>query len=223
MTDRFRGQSGTLGLTLLWLLWLPLALVAAGDDVVAGDVRFARWVQHADGAVAKAIAALGNRAGEYWTGLVLCVPLALAFALARRWRPVILLVAILAIRTLNNTIKGLLDSPRPTPDLLRVTEDAHGLGFPSGHAMGATLLFGALAVLAWRFVPIGARRRATTSVCLAMIPVVGFGRIQTGAHWPTDVLGGVLLGAAILLSLLLALRPDRRDVLTTGPSRQRGT
>lgn len=209
MTARRVEQSGILGLLVIWLLWMPLALVAAGDDVVPGDLRVARWVQHADGAVAKSVAALGNRAGEYWTGVVLSVPLAIAFTVARRWRPVALLVAILAIRALNNTVKGLIDSPRPTPDLLRVTEEAHGLGFPSGHAMGATLLFGALAVIAWHSLPAGPWRGATVLVCLAIVPVVGFGRVQTGAHWPTDVLGGYLLGAAILLSLILALKLDR--------------
>jgi membrane-associated phospholipid phosphatase len=202
-------QSGFLGLLVLWLLGIMLALVAAGENVVPGDPRFARWVQNADGAVARAVAALGNRAGAYWTGLALSLPLIIGFAWTRRWRPVILLVAVLAIRALNNTIKALVDSPRPTPDLVRVTEDAHGLGFPSGHAMGATLTFGALAVLTWRYLPTGPWRTSIALACLAMIPVVGFGRIQTGAHWPTDVLGGYLLGAAILLTLVIALRLDR--------------
>jgi undecaprenyl-diphosphatase len=190
-------------------LFVCLSLAAAGDDLIPGDVRLTRWIQETDGAAADAIAGFGNLIGTYWAGLALTIPLLVVFGWTRHWRPFILLLAILVIRALNSTVKSWVDSPRPTPDLIRVTEDAHGLGFPSGHAMGSALLFGTFALLAWTYLPPGRRRLASVLICLAIIAGVGFGRIHTGAHWPSDVLGGYVLGAALLLTLIAALSLDR--------------
>ena len=212
MSSRHSPASKTVGLALLWPLMLGLALVAAGDGLVPGDLRLARSIQGLDGAAADAIARFGNRIGDYLAGLLLTIPLLVVFGWTRRWRPFILLLTIQALRALNNTVKGLVDSPRPTPDLVRVTEDAHGLGFPSGHAMGSMLLFGAFAVLAWTELPAGRLRAVLVLICLAIVGVVGFGRVHTGAHWPSDVLGGYLLGAAFLLTLLAAFSLVPRPV-----------
>ena len=217
MAARQPFQSYLLGLVALWLPALVLAQAATGDGVLPGDLRVARWIQGFDGPVAEALAEFGNAAGAYWAGLALSVPVLAVLGWRRRWRAVVLLVAVALVRALNNTVKGWIDSPRPTPELVRVTEDAHGLGFPSGHAMGSALLFGALAFLAWREMAPGRARLVAVGACLAVIPLVGFGRVWTGAHWPSDVVGGYLLGAALLLSLLGLLRlVDARAGLRSG-------
>lgn len=195
---------------LCWVLAMTLAFAAAGDSVLPGDVRFARWVQRADGQFAANIADAGNWAGAYWTGVGVSLLAILPLAWKKRSRAIVLLIAVAAMRALNNTIKGWIDSPRPSPDLVRVTEDAHGLGFPSGHASGAMLLFGSLAWIAWTTLPPGLSRTLALACSLAIIPVVGFGRIATGAHWPSDVLGGFFFGAAILGTLIIATGPHVR-------------
>jgi undecaprenyl-diphosphatase len=99
---------------------------------------------------------------------------------------------------------------RPLAEQVRVTEQATGLGFPSGHAMSAALVFGTLAYLAMGGIAHITLRRAVVGVCLALILLTGYGRVYVGAHWPSDVLGGWLWGGTLLWLLITLLRRAER-------------
>ena len=84
---------------------------------------------------------------------------------------------------------------------LGTSRDERGNSFPSNHATNTTAA-ALITALLWR-------RRGW----LAFIPalIVGYSRIYTGAHWPSDVLAGICVGlAAGLLALLLAETAWRR-------------
>ena len=187
---------------IVWALGLTLSVLAAGDGVLRGDVRFARWVQKLDGDLPEAVADFGNWIGSYTTGVVIAIFVALSLGRLRRAQDVLLLGTVMGIRALNTTVKGWIDSPRPTPDLVRVTEQADSLGFPSGHSSGAMILFGALAWISWQNLPPGLLRLMAVAGSFLIVLIVGFARIFTGAHWPSDVLGGYLLAIATLLTLI---------------------
>lgn len=193
-------------ISVAWIAVLFLSHEAAGDRTIGGDVRIAHWIQDADSSVASTIADVGNLIGTYWFGALVSVPVVFALALRRRWSEAALFLAILAGRALNNTVKGWIGSPRPTPDLVDVRLHADGYGFPSGHAFGAMLLFGALALVARIELPRGKWRNLAVAGFLALILIVGFGRIYVGVHWPSDVLGGYLMGGAVLLTLVTLLK-----------------
>ena len=184
---------------------LLLSLVASGDGVLPGDTAVARWLQDADSPVAAALAHLADWVGSL-PGLVAGAAMLTAFFVAagRPWPAALVIAAVLA-RSLNPYLKELLDSPRPPDDLVRVTERASGLGFPSGHAMGVTLLFGTVIALTAEVIPAPLPRRLVQAGAAGVILLTGFGRVYTGAHWPSDVLGGYLWGTVVLL-LLLRLR-----------------
>ncbi len=190
---------------LAWIVAASFGIAAAGDGVLSGDVRVARWVQRADSSVAESVAAFGNWAGAYLTGAGLSVVVVLILTWRRQWAEIALLGAVLLVRALNATVKGWVDSPRPTADLIRVTEDADSLGFPSGHASGAMLFFGALAWIGWVTLRAGLARTVVAGLCFLTVGIVGYGRISTGAHWPSDVLGGYILGLAVLGTLVFAI------------------
>ncbi len=73
--------------------------------------------------------------------------------------------------------------------------------FPSSHTMlvcvvmGGAMMF-ALHKLTGRYD--GGKRAATEGVCALAIALTVFGRLVSGVHWFTDILGGVLLSAALL-------------------------
>jgi membrane-associated phospholipid phosphatase len=74
--------------------------------------------------------------------------------------------------------------------------------FPSGHAIRMAYL----GLLLLALVPDG-RRRMLTGLGLGMVvAVLAWARVYPGFHWPTDVLGGVLLGTAVALPVVHLLR-----------------
>lgn len=87
--------------------------------------------------------------------------------------------------------------------------------FPSGHSANAVAVWGLLAVVAARRSP--AARRAAPAAALALALLAGLSRIYLGVHWPSDVVGGWALGAAIL-ALFAAALPPRGARRGTGPA-----
>lgn len=189
-----------------------LSVVAAGDGTLPGDIAIQRFVQRAPQPPARWLADFGNWIGSARVFVVIAIGLALLLSFARkRWEMAILLTA-LATRALNGVLKIILDSPRPSADLVRVTENAQGLGFPSGHAMGSMLGYGAIAIVASRLVANRTWRRIAQITCAVIVLLVGFGRIYVGAHWPSDVLGGYLWGAILLMAVYAAVTTIQRIV-----------
>jgi undecaprenyl-diphosphatase len=78
----------------------------------------------------------------------------------------------------------------------RLMHDAGWYSYPSGHAMLAPLVFG-LGVIAWTAPwPSAPVRRVALSAAALIALGVGLSRVYLGLHYPTDVIGGLLLGTA---------------------------
>ena len=68
---------------------------------------------------------------------------------------------------------------------------AQGYSFPSGHSANAVSIYGSLAC--------GLRKKWLTAAAVLLPLLVGFSRVVVGAHYPTDVLAGWLIGAIAML------------------------
>ncbi len=139
---------------------------------------------------------------------------------AALWTPIGMLLAVAAAQPISASVA----EPRPFAQLhgiLVLAAHSPDPGFPSDHAtMAAAVAAGAWLVNRW----LGAL--ATLAALL-----LGFARVYVGVHYPQDVLGGFVLGAAVvLLGWALLARPltalvDRaagtplRPLLTAGPQR----
>ena len=104
-------------------------------------------------------------------------------------------LAVLSGWALYGLAKFAVQRPRPHV----VSRLMHGAGwysYPSGHAMLAPLVFG-LGVIAWTAPwPSAAPRRGALALAALLSLGIGFSRVYVGAHYPTDVLAGLLLGIA---------------------------
>ena len=69
--------------------------------------------------------------------------------------------------------------------------------FPSTHALLAAAVFGSAIVLAQKLVTRKTTQKVIVYACLVLIVLTVFGRLLSGLHWFTDILGGVLAGLAL--------------------------
>jgi len=176
-------------LLLVRLQWAPLESVdhrAAAwlNGLVAGHPAIIRLI--------KSVTWLGS-SGVLWT---LTITAAVVLAIRRRWRLVIyLLVAGAGELALDPALKALVGRLRPVV----AHPVAYGTGdsFPSGHAFGSLVCYGALFLV---FLPAtrGVWRRVFTAVIAALICAIGISRLLLGVHYVSDVLGGWALGVTWL-------------------------
>ncbi|GIG39950.1 phosphatase PAP2 family protein [Cellulomonas phragmiteti] len=99
--------------------------------------------------------------------------------------------------------KGIVQRARP------VIEDAvaraPGSSFPSGHATNAALVAVTLTLLVWPV--LGRRGRvAVPATAAALVLVTAADRVLLGVHYPSDVVGGVMLGAAVAVASFVGFR-----------------
>ena len=115
-----------------------------------------------------------------------------------------LVVVQLGSLVLNVALKGVLARPRPADYNPR---GQHGLAaYPSGHSIAVTSVLITVAYLIDRH---GKGKWGYWVVGFIFI-ANNWSRIYLGVHWPTDVIGGALIGLVWLGFTYFAFREDRR-------------
>jgi membrane-associated phospholipid phosphatase len=116
-------------------------------------------------------------------------------------RPVALLVATYAgARVIETLVKFLTHRPRPLRD--EALGDFTNFAFPSGHAIYAMTVYGMLAILLVRASWPGKRKVLLLLIMTGVICLISTSRVYLGAHWLTDVMGGIALGGLWLICLI---------------------
>jgi membrane-associated phospholipid phosphatase len=196
--------------TTLLLPAVDIASLALANPFAPVDQELAGWfhshVSHLLVTVLSAFTELGS--GE-WIGIALS--LAILFLLWQRsWTAVAtLVVAVPGGMLLNELLK--LAVHRQRPFFVDPLGSWSGYSFASGHTIGATLLYGQLALLVVPMLKNRSSRGLTIGVTTLLILLVGFSRIALGAHYLSDVLGGIVLGLLWLLICLFISRSIRRN------------
>lgn len=78
--------------------------------------------------------------------------------------------------------------------------------FPSGHLMQSVAIWGLLVYPWFRASRSAAERSLAVLVVVAICTIVALARFRIGAHWPSDVIAGTLLGGVWLAATILAVR-----------------
>jgi undecaprenyl-diphosphatase len=155
------------------------------------DVPLAQLVQRAPWGPLVLVMELTNWLGGAWQVALGAAAVVLLALVDRRagWLMAVGSVASL----LDNLVKLSFERHRPTADLVHILSPASGYSYPSGHAVFFTWL---CFMLAFSLAPMVRPRLRPLLWALAAFVVVMActGRVWAGVHWPSDVLGGLLLG-----------------------------
>ena len=194
---------GEVRIARLW--WVVSGVVALLLVVLLAAVIFYREADKPFGFEVEWMAELVEARAPVWTvpalvlswigggiASLLLVPLVIVGGLLiwrRPWGALYYVIAAVTSVTLTTIIKNLVGRPRPTEIL--VTPDFGS--FPSGHSANAALIATTLGLIFWRvWVWIGG---AIYTVLMML------SRTYLGAHWISDTVGGMLIGAGVAVIL----------------------
>lgn len=192
--------------TLLGTGWL---VTRTGPDTMAGrfDADILRWVaEHRTGPLDSLSETATNLVSTDMVVGIGILSAVVGAAVLRRWWPaalmVLALVGELALFLATATMVG---RPRPAVAHLDAALPPTS-SFPSGHSAAAVCLFGGIAVVVvlstrgwWRWIVV--------AIAALLVLAVAASRVYRAAHHPTDVLGGLVLGAVWLLAAGRAVGP----------------
>jgi len=180
------------------------------------DKDVAAWFHaHLSHTLVTILRAFSEPGSSMWIGIV--VFFGVLFFVWKRWWPslVMLVVAVPGGMLLNEWVKLLVHRPRPFLEGTFV--DWSGYSFASGHTIGATLLYGQLALFVVPAIKSRHWQRLIVLAAALLVLLVGFSRIALGAHYLTDVLAAIVFGILWLAFCLIAGKPMRRRVAAEYP------
>lgn len=126
------------------------------------------------------------------------VAIGMLYAIGLRWEAV---TALFSAITSSLTALGLVlyvNRPRPSENLVRVSNHLPTTSFPSGHTLIFTAVVGFLGYLAFHSPLPKLMRLPLIGVLGAIVLLMGPARIYSGEHWASDVTAGYLIGSTWL-------------------------
>lgn len=145
---------------------------------------------------------------------------AIVLLVRRRWWPAVYLLVVRAVELgVEQTLKSVLDRPRPVPPVILAT--AQGASFPSGHTAGTAALCLSLVVVVLPGLRRGGRDAVVAVAVLATVAVAA-SRVLLGVHFPSDVAGGVLVGGLSAVASTSAGLSCGWGARRYGPAGERG-
>lgn len=196
-------------LTAGWLFLGVLEDVLAKDTLVQVDLAVFHFLQQLRTESIDRVMIVITGMGSVGVLLPLAVTVTLWLVWRRSWHTVAYWVGVAAFgEVLVQLLKFTLGRRRP----LDLYTGFELFSFPSGHAVVTTVMLGFLAFLLSR------RQAMQTRLIVAAlaglyVALVAFSRLYLGAHWMSDVLGGISLGVAwvAMLAMVYTHRGVRED------------
>ena len=111
-----------------------------------------------------------------------------------------LLINTISILLINDFIKHLIHRSRPS-DYSLINESSYS--FPSSHAMVSVVFYGLLIYLVYKIVKNRKTKCFLITILTIIVLLISISRIYLGAHYLSDVIGGLSLGIIYLMIFLM--------------------
>ena len=208
-------------------LWAGAQFFDLADDMREGDTyrvdrAILMWFEtHRTPALTHifySLTALGSSAVLTILTLGTCVAMLLAGERRFAWT---LLVVMAGTPVLSQAMKRIY--ARERPDVVPHLETVSDPSFPSGHTVASIAFFVTIALLVAAYTPQRLLRSFLIAYALLIAALVALSRVYLGVHYPSDVVGGALLGTTWALICVIGdrllrqrdtLHNDRRRSLT---------
>ena len=189
-----------LGGCVLLLVFLMLASEVMEGDTLAMDTKIVRALRSADDPsrpigpvwMTGALEDLTALGGPTVTWLVILSVTGYLLLEAKYRDALVVFVTSASGDLVNHAIKNVFSRARPT--VVPHLRDAFSSSFPSGHSMESAIVYLTLAAVVMRIV----KGRITKAYCFGLAILitflVGVSRVFLGVHYPTDVVGGWIIG-----------------------------
>jgi undecaprenyl-diphosphatase len=176
---------------VVFVLFAIDTLLVVQNQVLPFDVPIARFIQQLNWGPVVYPMQLINASAGIWQVVLGAVAILALFIFERRAGWLMLIGSISSL--LDNIIKLVISRQRPPADLVHILSPTTGFSYPSGHAVFFTWMSFMIAVaVAPKIRPV--YRPLLWIFAAIVIVLTCIARVWAGAHWPSDVMGGVLLG-----------------------------
>ncbi len=207
---RWRRAGGASAVVLLVLL-IVLSVVVAGRSLSLGDQLLLELAQGPASPPLDWLMVVISTLGSAWLTFPLMLLLVLTAGRGQgtpRWERWVPLVVLVLINVVELLAKSVVQQPAPPLVLQRGVDIVVGptvqtaFSYPSGHALRAALVYGVVALRLFRRTGLV----AWILVLAGLVGLIAFSRVYLAVHWPSDVVGGLLIGGAGL-GICLAYAP----------------
>src|SRR5438093_11105707 len=165
-------------------LFLGLGVAVYAIGILPGDVLVRQYLLQSDGGAVRTFARWANYGGRVHVLLPAAIVLFWLSSVARRnWR--VWCAVLFGSSLIQHAFKFMVGRSRPS---------GSSLGFPSGHTTAAATFAVVLIYVRSRERLSRGQRWIVDTLGICLMLAVGWARIMRHAHWPSDVLGGFLLG-----------------------------
>ena len=182
------------------VLFVLLAILMVTGNLQWFDDPIREWVYSIRNPALTEVLKVITYMGNWQTITLLCIVL-LLFRKTRLRYGVPVSAGAIFVTIFNRIIKLIFKRPRPEESLHLIEEG--GYSFTSGHSITSMVVVGLLIYLVRKYV----RNRKAANILTAALAVpwifIGLSRIYMGVHFPSDVLAGWALGAAVLVGIIV--------------------
>lgn len=181
----------------LGLLFYLLTTTFRGDTITSFDKPMINAIQGLETpwltSIMKFFTWIGS--GYVVGAIAIIVFVLLYFVFKYRHQAFLLVVVIGGTVIFNHLLKMYFKRERP---VIHRILDAKGYSFPSGHTMMAFSLYVIIAYIAWRNVETRFGRFLLILFATFMTIMIATSRIYLGVHFPSDIVGGLLVSGVLV-------------------------